>query len=193
MAVPEVPLPIPPDMAQWQIDQMRVMDGEWREDPDYLCRQCGSVAYLNPYTNDIWGCKKCQYSTRSVFVYFKPCLCLHDLVVRFMWFAQQKGITSFPTFMDRRWQELLWQVREKFGDLLPQSTVIEADWDGEYPKIRGRNEISFSLQFVATTYRFDQRMKLREGPWAKSLAHGFRELAEKMFALAELQPDFLRQ
>jgi ribosomal protein L37AE/L43A len=51
---------------------MTVEDGEWRELTDFLCRICGKPAYMSPYTNSIWGCKHCGYTTRSVFTFFKP-------------------------------------------------------------------------------------------------------------------------
>jgi len=66
------PLPIPEGMTKEQIDAMTVNEGEWRENPDFVCCTCGEPAYSHPYTNLIWGCKKCGYTTYSVSVYFRP-------------------------------------------------------------------------------------------------------------------------
>jgi len=68
----EKPLPIPEGMTQEQIEAMTINDGKWRWSYDFVCRTCGGSAYLHPYTNSIWGCKKCGTTTYSVSVFFRP-------------------------------------------------------------------------------------------------------------------------
>ncbi len=42
----------------------------WRENPKFVCRRCLSNSYMHPYTNWIWGCRKCAFTTASVSIYF---------------------------------------------------------------------------------------------------------------------------
>ena len=72
MAEPLKPLPKPEGMTKEKIEAMKVNEGEWRENSDFVCRICKEPAYLHPYTNQIWGCKKCGYTTYSPGVYFHP-------------------------------------------------------------------------------------------------------------------------
>ena len=65
------PCPIPESdrdsaILTWPIDV-----GTWRKSPHFVCIRCGEPAYLNPYTNFIWGCKKCFVRTFSPSIYFK--------------------------------------------------------------------------------------------------------------------------
>lgn len=64
------PLPVPEGMTKECFESMPVSRGEWRKSEDFACCQCGDPAYLHPHTNKIWGCKKCQFTTYSVSVYF---------------------------------------------------------------------------------------------------------------------------
>ncbi len=189
----EEPFPVPGHMDPEQIDGMRVTDGMWREDRNYHCRQCNSPAYLNPYTNAVWGCRKCVFTTRSVFVYFKPSLPPEDLVMRFMCFAQKRGVRSFPVFADRAWQEFMRDVRGTLGSLLPGSTEIEMEEDGGGPRMKDCERIAFQLRFSAEIAPLEKGMHMRKAPWAKDLAHEFPELAGRMFALAEATPGLLRR
>ncbi|MFZ5559838.1 MAG: hypothetical protein ACOZAL_03525, partial [Patescibacteria group bacterium] len=71
MAEPLKPLPIPEGMTNEEIDAMRVNEGEWRKSFNFVCCTCGQPAYLHPYTNVIWGCKKCGYTTYATGIYFR--------------------------------------------------------------------------------------------------------------------------
>lgn len=66
------PLPMPEGMTKKEMDAMRVNEGEWRKSDKFVCCTCGEPAYLHPYTNHIWGCKKCGFTTYSVAMYFHP-------------------------------------------------------------------------------------------------------------------------
>lgn len=66
------PLPIPEGVTKEEIDEMIVSEGLWRESPDFNCTDCLQPAYYHPYTNHIWGCVNCGFSTYSVSVYFQP-------------------------------------------------------------------------------------------------------------------------
>ncbi len=189
----EEPFPIPGDMNPEWIDRMQVVDGAWREDRDYRCRRCGAPAYLNPYTNAVWGCRKCVFTTRSVFVHFKPSLPPEDLVVRFMCFAQKRGVRMFPPFTDRAWQEFMRNVRGMLGDLLPGSTEIEIEDVNGAPRVKGCDNIAFLLRFSASVAPFGKGMRVRKAPWAKDLSREFPELAERMFSLAEATPGLLKR
>ena len=58
---------------EWDKEEVprKVTDGKWRMEPFFQCRGCKEVAYLHPFTNRIWGCKKCKYTTASVSVFFE--------------------------------------------------------------------------------------------------------------------------
>jgi hypothetical protein len=64
------PRPLPKGLTEEDLSEMTVNDGAWREHLTHYCRHCGAPAYLNPYTNSIWGCKECGYTTTAVFVFF---------------------------------------------------------------------------------------------------------------------------
>lgn len=64
------PLPIPEGLAWRSIEEMPVTEGEWRKVERYACRECNEPAYINPYTDIIWGCKKCGYTTLAAFYGF---------------------------------------------------------------------------------------------------------------------------
>ena len=49
---------------------MRVTDGEWYPIEGYVCRWCGGTAYRHPYTQKIWGCKACGYTSASLYIHF---------------------------------------------------------------------------------------------------------------------------
>ena len=66
------PLPTPKDVTKEMIDNMKVTDGEWRESPGFVCQACENPAYYHPYSDTIWGCKKCGYTTYAVSNYFTP-------------------------------------------------------------------------------------------------------------------------
>lgn len=77
MVVIKIPLPDPPKFwkgppQEWEQREVtrKVDDGEWREDRFFVCLTCHESCYLHPYTNRIWGCKKCGYTTASPSVYF---------------------------------------------------------------------------------------------------------------------------
>lgn len=65
------PLPLPEGMTQDEVNGMRVNE-KWRLDERFVCRRCGSLAYLHPYTNHVWGCLTCRFTAASVSVYFRP-------------------------------------------------------------------------------------------------------------------------
>ena len=66
------PLPTPEGMTKEEIEAMKVNQEDWRESDEFVCCTCGEPAYSHPYTNLIWGCNKCGYTTYSVSVYFRP-------------------------------------------------------------------------------------------------------------------------
>ena len=65
------PLPIPEGMSKESIEAISVNEGEWRKAAGFICRNCKSPAFSNPYTNWIWGCRNCGFTTYSVSVYFQ--------------------------------------------------------------------------------------------------------------------------
>ncbi len=69
--MPKGALPIPKGMSWNQIKKMRVNEGEWHEFSGFVCRKCKKSAFLHPHTNNIWGCKKCGFTTTSVSLYFQ--------------------------------------------------------------------------------------------------------------------------
>ncbi len=64
--------PTPTGMSKEQIEKMTVNEGEWRRYDEFECLTCFEPAFCHPYTNLIWGCKKCGITTYSVSVYFGP-------------------------------------------------------------------------------------------------------------------------
>lgn len=66
------PTSIPEGMTKQEIDEMMVTEEVWRENADYVCTDCMQPSYCHPYTNKIWGCLNCGFSTYSVSVYFVP-------------------------------------------------------------------------------------------------------------------------
>jgi hypothetical protein len=62
----EVPLPEKKD-----IKEIKVNEGSWRRKLDFKCVQCNGDAYLHPYTNSIWGCKKCGFTATHPAPLFK--------------------------------------------------------------------------------------------------------------------------
>lgn len=84
MAQSRPPDPIPADADKAALTTLRINEGDWRDDPDFACRACGTSASLHPNGNEIWGCKKCGYTTASVFAHFRRIRgtcdnCGHDL------------------------------------------------------------------------------------------------------------------
>ena len=57
-------------MTREAIESIEINEGKWRKLSDFVCNKCGQPAYANPYTDSILGCKKCNFATRSVFMYF---------------------------------------------------------------------------------------------------------------------------
>lgn len=73
MAMPNDPLPSPPEMTQEDWEKVPVSrEHGWREYTEFIHQACGSFALLHPYTNHIWGCEKCHMMTYSPAIYFKP-------------------------------------------------------------------------------------------------------------------------
>ena len=66
------PWGIPQSMPWKEIEALTVEQGEWREVPRFQCAGCNQSAWLHPYTNEIWGCKHCQRTTRAVTLFFRP-------------------------------------------------------------------------------------------------------------------------
>jgi len=69
----DVPYPWQGTMKEWnKVEVLRkVTEGGWRKSPNFRCKECKDVAHLHPFTNRIWGCKTCGYTTASVSVYFE--------------------------------------------------------------------------------------------------------------------------
>lgn len=65
------PLPTPEGFTKKEIEAIPVTEGEWRENEDFL-HSCGAPALCHPYTNQIWGCRPCCFTTYSVSVCFYP-------------------------------------------------------------------------------------------------------------------------
>jgi ribosomal protein L37AE/L43A len=61
-----------PDGMTWEVMlAMPVTEGQWREaDPLYVCKGCNNTPHLHPYTNYIWGCRTCNFTTMSPGVFF---------------------------------------------------------------------------------------------------------------------------
>ena len=65
------PLPMPSGITKNDLESMKISDGEWRKSFEFLCVHCKEPAYLHPFTNEIWGCKKCGFTTFSVSIHFR--------------------------------------------------------------------------------------------------------------------------
>ncbi len=67
------PYPWEGTMQHWLDREVprKVTEGKWRLEPGFICRTCQEMAYLHPFTNRIWGCKKCEYSTASPSIFFQ--------------------------------------------------------------------------------------------------------------------------
>ena len=68
------PLPTTEGWTKDKAESLRINQLEelWRKSDEFVCVACGEPAYLHPYTNHIWGCKRCVFTTYSVSVRFKP-------------------------------------------------------------------------------------------------------------------------
>lgn len=67
----ELPLPMPVGMTRVEIEGMTINEGGWRESNEFVCAECQAPALLHPYTNMIWGCRPCGFTTFSVSVFFR--------------------------------------------------------------------------------------------------------------------------
>lgn len=67
----EMPFLMPEGMKKEEMEAIPVNKGEWRRVSDFICRSCQDPAFLHPYTNWIWGCKSCGFTTYSVAIYFR--------------------------------------------------------------------------------------------------------------------------
>lgn len=65
------PIPMPEGMNWNMLNMMSVSEGEWRVCGDFECTRCHGPAYLHPYTNEIWGCLNCGFTTASVSTHFR--------------------------------------------------------------------------------------------------------------------------
>lgn len=64
-------LPIPEGMTEKEIEAIKVTEWGWRKsEQNFVCKLCGNPAYLNPLTNEIWGCKTCDLTTRAIPTFF---------------------------------------------------------------------------------------------------------------------------
>lgn len=66
-----VPRPVPSHLTVEMVS-LEVPDPMWRRHPDYQCQHCYQSAFLNPYTNDIWGCVVCLVTTIRPLENFVP-------------------------------------------------------------------------------------------------------------------------
>ncbi len=73
------PQPVPDGLDANGLIAMSVDDGEWRKNEEFACRECGEPAFLNPYSNQIWGCKCCGFTTQSPKYFFWSLLGLDSL------------------------------------------------------------------------------------------------------------------
>jgi len=66
------PHPMPREMTTAEINAVSVDDYAdlWRKNPSFACRACAEPMYLHPFTNRIWGCKRCRFTTACVSIYF---------------------------------------------------------------------------------------------------------------------------
>jgi len=67
------PLPYEGTEEQWKEDDednRSVRVGHWRVNKNYNCIRCLNSAYEHPYTHQIWGCKKCDFTTRELAMRF---------------------------------------------------------------------------------------------------------------------------
>lgn len=60
----------PPDLNAADGMIMQVTEPGWRIAEGFVCH-CGAPALNHPYTNEIWGCLACGYSTMSVAISFR--------------------------------------------------------------------------------------------------------------------------
>ena len=81
------PLPIPGGMTKEAIDALMVTEGPWRQSDDFVCVTCGKPAFYHPYTNEIWGCKKCGFTTYTVSLSF------HQKATVKEYFEERRGMT----------------------------------------------------------------------------------------------------
>jgi len=64
-------LPTPDEMTVAEIEAIEISEWGWRKSTqNFVCKICGESAYLHPLTNDIWGCKKCDFTTRKIPTFF---------------------------------------------------------------------------------------------------------------------------
>jgi len=64
--MPEIPAP---STDNTDCDPVNI---NWQVEPGFNCRTCHQPARVHPYTNRIWGCLTCGFTTASVSVYFQP-------------------------------------------------------------------------------------------------------------------------
>lgn len=65
------PAEVPDGLDAAGLKAMTVHDGKWRVCEEFVCSSCGNYAHLHPYTNRIWGCKSCDFTTLSPSGFFK--------------------------------------------------------------------------------------------------------------------------
>lgn len=53
-----------------EIEQMPVSP-EWRKSNDFVCKRCEDSAYIHPFTDWIWGCRRCGTRTRAIMAFFR--------------------------------------------------------------------------------------------------------------------------
>lgn len=66
-------LPVPKELLGGLGGTVRsysIFEENWRILDEFICRRCGSQAYANPFSNSVWGCKKCGFSTDCLDVNF---------------------------------------------------------------------------------------------------------------------------
>ena len=64
--MPEIPAPSNTDHDD---DPVNI---NWRVEPRFNCRTCHQPARIHPYTDRIWGCLTCGFTTASDSGYFQP-------------------------------------------------------------------------------------------------------------------------
>lgn len=67
------PLPVQESMTKEEIENIKITEWGWRKSAEnFVCAVCGEPAYSHPLTDEVWGCKKCGFTTYSLSVFFRP-------------------------------------------------------------------------------------------------------------------------
>jgi len=60
------PLTLPPGMSFKRALRTPLKDRRWQESKLWLCLNCGRPAFYHPFTNAVWGCRRCGFTTDNI-------------------------------------------------------------------------------------------------------------------------------